>query len=74
VQALNLDGGGSTTMAIADPDPRVLNFPSSKDKNGNPGILRQNGTSLAVFAKPNPDYQRPTETPATQPATQPQSR
>lgn len=58
VQALNLDGGGSTTMAIADPDPRVLNFPSSKDKAGNPGVLRANGTSLAVFAKPNPDYIR----------------
>lgn len=58
VQALNLDGGGSTTMAIADPDPRVLNFPSSKDNEGNYGVLRQNGTSLAVFAKPNPDYER----------------
>ncbi|GAB4195361.1 MAG: hypothetical protein Kow00105_09600 [Phycisphaeraceae bacterium] len=56
VQALNLDGGGSTTMAIADPEPRVLNFPSSKDANGNPGVLRPNGTSLAVFAKPNPEY------------------
>jgi len=56
VQALNLDGGGSTTMAIADPEPRVLNFPSSKDSEGNPGVLRKNGTNLAVFAKPNPDY------------------
>ncbi len=58
VQALNLDGGGSTTLAIADPDPRVLNLPSSKDKDGTPGVLRQNGTSLAVFAQPNPDYPR----------------
>jgi hypothetical protein len=58
VQALNLDGGGSTTLAIADPDPRVLNFPSSKDNEGNYGVLRQNGTSIAVFAKPNPEYHR----------------
>ena len=61
VQALNLDGGGSTTMAIADPDPRVLNSPSSKDDQGNHGVLRANGTSIAVFAKPNPEYQRPSE-------------
>ncbi len=74
VQALNLDGGGSTTMAIADPEPRVLNFPSSKDEEGNPGVLRKNGTNLAVFATPNPDYVRPTDPPAIQPAahTQPQ--
>ncbi len=56
VQALNLDGGGSTTMTIADPEPRVLNYPSSKDTEGNPGVLRKNGTNLAVFARPNPDY------------------
>lgn len=59
VQAINLDGGGSTTMTIADPDPRVLNSPSSKDNEGNYGVLRQNGTSIAVFAKPNPAYVRP---------------
>ena len=67
VQALNLDGGGSTTMAIADPEPRVLNFPSSKDKEGTPGVLRMNGTNLAVFARPNPDYVRQSNPPATQP-------
>ncbi len=59
VQALNLDGGGSTTIAIADPDPRVINLPSSKDDEGNYGVLRPVGTSIAVFAKPNPDYQKP---------------
>jgi len=59
VQALNLDGGGSTTFTIADPDPRVLNQPSSKDKDGNYGVLRQTAANLAVFAKPNPDYVRP---------------
>jgi Phosphodiester glycosidase len=67
VNALNLDGGGSTTMVIADPQPRVLNFPSSKDSDGNPGVLRQNGVNLAVFATPNPDYVRQIEPPATKP-------
>lgn len=52
LQALNLDGGGSTTMAIADPEPRVLNAPSSKKESGEYGELRKNGTSLAVFACP----------------------
>lgn len=50
--ALNLDGGGSTTMVIADPTPRVLNTPSSTDASGAYGVLRQNGTSLGVFALP----------------------
>jgi len=72
VNALNLDGGGSTTLTIADPEPRVLNFPSSKDKEGNPGVLRKNGTNLAVFARPNPDYQRPIESPSTRPPAQTQ--
>lgn len=67
VQALNLDGGGSTTLAIADPDPRVLNFPSSKDNEGNYGVLRQNGTSIAVFAKPNPEYKKPEAATPNQP-------
>ncbi|MCO6043168.1 phosphodiester glycosidase family protein [Aeoliella sp. ICT_H6.2] len=52
VQAVNLDGGGSTTMAIADPAARVLNTPCSKNGKGEFGTLRQNGTSLAVFARP----------------------
>ena len=59
VQALNLDGGGSTTMAIADPEPRVLNTPSGKNKAGEYGVLRKNGTGLAVFARPNPHYRQP---------------
>jgi exopolysaccharide biosynthesis protein len=59
VQALNLDGGGSTTMVVADPEPRVLNTPSSQDEAGEYGALRKNGTNLAVFARPNPDYRAP---------------
>ena len=58
VQAINLDGGGSTTMAIADPEPRVLNVPSSRNLIGKPGVLRKNGANLAVFARRNPSYQR----------------
>jgi hypothetical protein len=45
--ALNLDGGGSTTMAIADSSPRVLNDPSD-------GSERPVGNSWAVFARPTP--------------------
>jgi hypothetical protein len=46
--AINLDGGGSTTMAIADPVPRLLNVPSD-------GSERAVGTSLALFAAPVPE-------------------
>ena len=46
--AINLDGGGSTTMAIADPTPRLLNVPSE-------GGERAVGTNLAVFASPIPE-------------------
>ena len=54
-QALNLDGGGSTTMVIADPEPRVVNTPSGKNAADEYGMLRQNGASLAVFARPDPN-------------------
>jgi hypothetical protein len=46
--AINLDGGGSTTMAIADPVPRLLNMPSD-------GVERAVGVNLAVFASPVPE-------------------
>jgi hypothetical protein len=46
--AINLDGGGSTTMAIADPVPRLLNVPSD-------GVERALGNNLAVFAAPIPE-------------------
>jgi hypothetical protein len=45
---INLDGGGSTTMAIADPSPRLLNTPSD-------GSARAVGTNLAVFGLPIPE-------------------
>lgn len=43
VDAVNLDGGGSTTLVFADPTVRVLNRPSD-------GSERAVGASLAVFA------------------------
>jgi exopolysaccharide biosynthesis protein len=49
--ALNLDGGGSTTMAMEDPVthvPALVNASSDKD----PAAGRSVGSSLAVFARP----------------------
>ena len=46
VEALNLDGDGSTSMAIADPAPRMANVPSDGVRG------RAVGSSLAVFARP----------------------
>jgi exopolysaccharide biosynthesis protein len=46
--ALNLDGGGSTTMVLANPVARVLGNPSA-------GSERAVGTNLAVFASPLPE-------------------
>lgn len=50
--ALNLDGGGSTTMAWRDPatgDPALVNAPSDPNPGG-----RRVATSLLVFAPPMP--------------------
>ncbi|MCC6680684.1 MAG: phosphodiester glycosidase family protein [Phycisphaeraceae bacterium] len=44
-EALNFDGGGSTTMVLADPEPRVATHPPG-------GRLRAVANSLAVFAEP----------------------
>ncbi|HUU23447.1 MAG TPA: phosphodiester glycosidase family protein [Phycisphaerae bacterium] len=49
--ALNLDGGGSTTLAIADPTPRVVNVPVGA---GAPGTQRPVGSNLAIFAQLSP--------------------
>ena len=57
VEALNFDGGGSTTMAIADPRPRIINFPSDHKPDGDAGKARAVGVNLGVFARPNPEYQ-----------------
>ena len=46
VDAINLDGGGSTSLAIADPIPRLDHVPSGLAEE------REVGNSLAVFATP----------------------
>ena len=51
--AVNLDGGGSTTMAMEDPvthAPGLVNASSDKDAASG----RPVGSSLAVFARPVP--------------------
>jgi len=44
--AINLDGGGSSTLVFADPNPRVVNTPA-----GTFGLLRRNGNHLGVFVE-----------------------
>src|SRR5471032_234344 len=52
--ALNLDGGGSTTLAMEDPETHVASIVNaSSDKD--PVAGRAVGSSLAVFARPIPD-------------------
>ncbi len=50
-QAMNLDGGGSSTLAIEGPDgaPTVLNSPID---SGIPGRERPVGNHLGIYAKP----------------------
>jgi hypothetical protein len=48
VDAINLDGGGSSTLVFADPSARVVNHPSD-------GFERPVAVSLAVFASPVPE-------------------
>ena len=45
--AINLDGGGSTTLVFGDPIPRVVNVPVG---TGPPGSERAVGNNLGVFA------------------------
>jgi hypothetical protein len=54
--AINLDGGGSTTLVMDDPatpanDPRVMNRPCDTFPNKERGKERPVGNSLAVFAR-----------------------
>lgn len=48
--AINLDGGGSSTLVMADPSPRVVNVPVGV--NNVPGSERSVGSNLAVFSSP----------------------
>lgn len=45
IHAVNLDGGGSSTLVVADPEPRVVNQPSGRSE-------RKVGASIAVYAEP----------------------
>lgn len=49
--AINLDGGGTTTMVLANPDgsPRIVNRPIQL---GIPGRERPSGSHLGIFANP----------------------
>jgi hypothetical protein len=54
--AINLDGGGSTTLVMDDPatsanDPRVMNLPCDTFPNKDRGKERIVANSLAVFAR-----------------------
>lgn len=56
-EALNLDGGGSSTLVFADPSPRVVNVPITLEMPEGmvqhpPGVERRVGNNLAVFASP----------------------
>ena len=53
IDAINLDGGGSSTMVMADPNVRIVNSPS--DATGE----RKVANHLAVFAKPAPAKHNP---------------
>jgi autotransporter-associated beta strand protein len=50
--AINLDGGGSTTLLFADPSPRLVNVPVGV--NDVPGTERVVGSNLGVYALPMP--------------------
>ena len=47
-QGMNFDGGGSTTMAFADPSPRVVNSPSG-------GTQRSVANHLAIYTNGVPE-------------------
>ncbi len=56
-EAVALDGGGSATLVLAEPEPKVVNVPLPNTPLPNlvaspPGIQRKNGNNIAVFAPP----------------------
>ncbi|NJL30920.1 MAG: PEP-CTERM sorting domain-containing protein [Phycisphaerales bacterium] len=60
-EAINVDGGGSTTMVMDDTfdsvqNARVINSPSDGSTGQTVGSERLVASNMAVFAQPNPDY------------------
>jgi hypothetical protein len=58
-QAINLDGGGSTTLVFADGAdgaPRTVNSPSDSSTSKQPGFERSVANHFGLYATPNPDY------------------
>jgi hypothetical protein len=58
-QAINLDGGGSTTLVFGDrPNgaARTVNSPSDGSASSHPGGERSVANHLGLFATPNPSY------------------
>jgi hypothetical protein len=53
IDAINLDGGDSSTLVVADPTPHVFNVPVGI--GGVPGTERPVGTNLVVFAQSVPE-------------------
>jgi hypothetical protein len=56
-EAINLDGGGSSTLVIADPEPRVVNVPMPLEARESAPLppfplLRPVGNNLGVYAAP----------------------
>jgi hypothetical protein len=59
--AINLDGGGSSTLVFADGfdgSARVVNSPSDGATRLSPGVQRSVGNHFGLYAIPNPDYLR----------------
>lgn len=59
--AINLDGGGSSTLVFADGfggTARAVNSPSDGATTQSPGFQRSVGNHFGVYAQPNPDYVR----------------
>ena len=66
--AINLDGGGSSTLVFADPTPRVVNTPSDRGwwPPWDPPVLERSvGNNLAVYIVPTDTPFRLTFTSAT---------
>jgi hypothetical protein len=70
--AINLDGGGSSTLVFADGvggSARAVNSPSDGATTQAPGTQRSVGNHFGLYATPNPDYVRLASPPRPEAAT-----